>query len=293
MVNTQVVELQGLRHVHRGKVRDMYAINEQHLLMVASDRISAFDAVVGEVPKKGELLTSMSKFWFDYLKGIVPNHLVQGFEPEDVVVADDAHLVVGRALVVRRLRPVMFEAVVRGYLVGSAWADYQKTGSVCGIKLSGGLQLAERLPEPIFTPATKAALGNHDENVTFDYMVNGVGVSWAREIRELSLQLYVKASELALARGIIIADTKFEFGLDDQGELVLMDEVLTPDSSRFWQAELYQVGTNPPSFDKQYLRDWLTGVGWTGQNDTPPELPPEVRRVTAQKYTEAHHLICW
>lgn len=289
MVNTQVVELQGLRHVYRGKVRDMYEIDGGHLLMVASDRISAFDAVVGEVPKKGELLTSMSKFWFDCLKGIAPNHLVQGFEPEDVVVADDAHLVVGRALVVRRLKPIMFEAVVRGYLVGSAWADYQKTGSVCGIKLSGGLQLAERLPEPIFTPATKAALGEHDENVTFDYMVNGVGVSRAHEIRDLSLQLYAKARDHALARGIIIADTKFEFGLDQEGNLVLMDEVLTPDSSRYWPVDKYVVGRNPPSFDKQPLRDWIKASGWKEGEPIARDVLEETQRL----YQSAYRSLCF
>lgn len=289
MVNTQVVELQGLRHVYRGKVRDMYEIDGGHLLMVASDRISAFDSVVGEVPKKGQLLTSMSKFWFDCLKGIVPNHLVQGFEPEDVVVADDAHLVVGRALVVRRLKPIMFEAVVRGYLVGSAWADYQKTGSVCGIKLSGGLQLAERLPEPIFTPATKAALGEHDENVTFDYMVNGVGVSRAHEIRDLSLQLYAKARDHALARGIIIADTKFEFGLDQEGNLVLMDEVLTPDSSRYWPVDKYVVGRNPPSFDKQPLRDWIKASGWKEREPIARDVLEETQRL----YQSAYRSLCF
>ncbi len=289
MVNTQVVELQGLRHAYRGKVRDMYEIDGGHLLMVASDRISAFDAVVGEVPKKGQLLTSMSKFWFDRLKGIVPNHLVQGFEPEDVVVADDAHLVVGRALVVRRLKPIMFEAVVRGYLVGSAWADYQKTGSVCGIKLSGGLQLAERLPEPIFTPATKAALGEHDENVTFDYMVNGVGVSRAHEIRDLSLQLYAKARDHALARGIIIADTKFEFGLDQEGNMVLMDEVLTPDSSRYWPVDKYVVGRNPPSFDKQPLRDWIKASGWKEGEPIARDVLEETQRL----YQSAYRSLCF
>jgi phosphoribosylaminoimidazole-succinocarboxamide synthase len=249
--------LHGLPLLARGKVRDNYAVGEDRILMVASDRISAFDRVLpAPVPGKGVVLTRMALFWFALLADIVPNHLT-GEAPESVVAAGDVAQVRGRSMLVKRLRPVPVEAVVRGYLAGSGWKAYQAEGAVCGVALPPGLRLASRLPEPIFTPATKAAVGEHDENITFAQMEQAVGAALARRIREVSLALYARAAAHALARGIVIADTKFEFGLDERDELVLMDEVLTPDSSRFWPLAAYAEGRNPPSLDKQPLRDWL------------------------------------
>jgi len=249
--------LHGLPLLARGKVRDNYAVGEDRILMVASDRISAFDRVLpAPVPGKGVVLTRMALFWFALLADIVPNHLT-GEAPESVVAAEDVAQVRGRSMLVKRLRPVPVEAVVRGYLAGSGWKAYQAEGAVCGVALPPGLRLASRLPEPIFTPATKAAVGEHDENITFAQMEQAVGAALARRIREVSLALYARAAAHALARGIVIADTKFEFGLDERDELVLMDEVLTPDSSRFWPLAAYAEGRNPPSLDKQPLRDWL------------------------------------
>jgi len=279
----------------RGKVRDNYAVGDDRILMVASDRISAFDVIMGEpIPGKGVLLTQMALFWFDILgpKGlnICPIHLT-GDAPESVVSADEAPQVTGRSMLVKRLQPIPVEAVVRGYLAGSGWKEYQENRAVCGVPLPEGLQNASKLPEPIYTPAAKAAAGEHDENITFDRTVEMIGLDLATRIRDISIAIYKAASEIAAKKGIIIADTKFEFGLDAEGTLVLMDEVLTPDSSRYWPAESYVEGSNPPSYDKQFLRDWLEQVRINGKpwDKTPPapHLPREVIEKTAAKYQEA------
>lgn len=270
----------------KGKVRDTYIIDEQTLLMITTDRISAFDVVMNEpIVDKGCVLNQMSSFWFEYLKDVVPNHLT-GVDPLSVVLENEKTQVTGRAVVVKRLKPIMVEAVVRGYIIGTGWKDYEATGTVCGIKLPAGLQLAEKLPEPLFTPAAKADVGEHDENISFEQVVKMVGQNLAEKIREVSFELYRKASEYALTKGIIIADTKFEFGLDDEGTLHLMDEVLTADSSRYWPADEYRLGISPPSFDKQYVRDYLETLAW---NKTPPapNLPQNVIDITAGKYREA------
>src|SRR5690606_7899838 len=264
----------------------MYAVGDDKLLIVASDRISAFDVILDDpIPGKGQVLTELTEFWLKKLAHILPNHST-GIDPADVVSADERDQIAGRAVVVKRLKPILVEAVARGYLIGSGWKDYQATGSVCGIALPPGLQQASRLPEPIFTPAAKAEFGEHDENVDFDYVVNAVGRELAERIREVTLRLYAEAAEYAAGKGIIIADTKFEFGLDGDGQLHLMDEVLTPDSSRFWPASEYAVGISPPSFDKQFVRDWLETQPW---NKTPPapRLPESVLLNTAAKYREA------
>jgi phosphoribosylaminoimidazole-succinocarboxamide synthase len=280
-------DLRSLPLLSRGKVRDNYAVGEDRLLIVTSDRLSAFDVVMAEpIPDKGRVLNRMALFWFDRLADVVPNHLT-GIAPESVVSPAEAAQVAGRSMVVKRLKPIPVEAVVRGYLIGSGWKDYQASGAVCGIALPAGLRMAERLPEPIFTPAAKAEMGQHDENISFADMVATVGAPLAERIRAISLELYRRASEYAATRGIIIADTKFEFGLDDAGTLHLMDEVLTADSSRFWPVDSYRVGTSPPSFDKQYVRDYLETIsGWT-KTPPPPPLPPEVIEATAAKYREA------
>ena len=279
----------------RGKVRDNYAVGDDRILMVASDRISAFDVIMGEpIPGKGVLLTQMALFWFDILgpKGlnICPIHLT-GDAPESVVNADEAPQVTGRSMLVKRLQPIPVEAVVRGYLAGSGWKEYQESRAVCGVPLPEGLQNASKLPEPIYTPAAKAAAGEHDENITFERTVAMIGLDLATRIRDISIAIYKAASEIAAKKGIIIADTKFEFGLDAEGTLVLMDEVLTPDSSRYWPAESYVEGSNPPSYDKQFLRDWLEQVRINGKpwDKTPPapHLPREVIEKTAAKYQEA------
>jgi len=278
--------IESLPLLARGKVRDMYAVGEDKLLIVASDRISAFDVILDDpIPGKGQVLTALTEFWLQRLGDILPNHAT-GIRPEDVVASDEIDQVRGRAMVVKRLKPILVEAVARGYLIGSGWNDYQATGAVCGIRLPVGLQQAGKLPEPIFTPAAKAEFGAHDENVDFDYVVNAVGSELAVQIREVTLQLYGAAAEYAARRGILIADTKFEFGLDAAGTLHLMDEVLTPDSSRFWPADSYQEGISPPSFDKQFVRDWLLTQPW---DKTPPapRLPQEVLAKTADKYREA------
>jgi phosphoribosylaminoimidazole-succinocarboxamide synthase len=275
----------------RGKVRDNYAVGDDRILMVASDRLSAFDVVMGEpIPGKGELLTRMALFWFEQLAGIVPNHLT-GDDPESVVTEPERAQVRGRSMLVKRLKPLPIEAVVRGYLAGSGWAEYQQTQSVCGVKLPAGLQNAAKLPEPIFTPATKAEMGEHDENIDFARAAGMIGVDLATRVREVSIALYSRAAEIALAKGIIIADTKFEFGLDAAGTLTLMDEVLTPDSSRFWPVEGYREGANPPSYDKQFVRDWLEqatldGKPWNKQAPA-PALPADVISRTAAKYRDA------
>lgn len=270
----------------RGKVRDMYAVGDDKLLIVATDRISAFDVILDDpVPGKGEVLTRLTDFWLDRLAHVIPNHST-GIDAADVVAPDEREQIVGRAVVVKRLRPILVECVARGYLIGSGWNDYQATGSVCGIALPAGLRQAGRLPEPIFTPAAKAEFGLHDENVDFDYVVSQVGRELAERLREVTLRLYSEAAGFAAGKGIIIADTKFEFGLDEEGRLHLMDEVLTPDSSRFWPADGYAEGISPPSFDKQFVRDWLETQDW---DKTPPapRLPADVIEKTAAKYREA------
>ena len=278
--------LKSLPLLGRGKVRDNYAVGTDKLLIVTTDRLSAFDVIMGEpIPNKGRVLNQMADFWFAKLSHIVPNHNT-GIDPATVVAADEADQVKGRAVVVKRLEPILVEAVVRGYLAGSGWKDYQATGSVCGVELPPGLKNAEKLPEPIFTPAAKAEMGHHDENITYDEMERRIGTELSATIREISIKLYKEAAEYAATRGIIIADTKFEFGLDTRGELFLMDEVLTADSSRFWPADGYQVGTNPPSFDKQFVRDWLESTGWN-KNPPAPELPAEVVAKTREKYIAA------
>ena len=279
----------------RGKVRDNYAVGDDRILMVASDRISAFDVIMGEpIPGKGALLTQMALFWFDKLKGIVPNHLT-GDAPESVVAPGEVAQVQGRSMLVKRLKPLPVEAVVRGYLAGSGWAEYQQSRSVCGVPLPEGLSNASKLPEPIFTPAAKAEVGEHDENISFEQVEKTIGPELAAQMRDVSIALYKAAADYALTKGIIIADTKFEFGLDADGKLTLMDEVLTPDSSRYWPLAGYEAafkaGANPPSYDKQYLRDWLEtaqvdGKPW-GKTAPAPVLPAEVIEGTSGKYREA------
>jgi phosphoribosylaminoimidazole-succinocarboxamide synthase len=287
--------LSSLPLLARGKVRDNYAVGDDRILMVASDRLSAFDVIMGEpIPGKGVLLTQMALFWFDKLgpKGlaICPIHLT-GDAPESVVTPAEVVQVAGRSMLVKRLKPLPVEAVVRGYLAGSGWKEYQHNQAVCGVALPPGLQNASKLPTPIYTPAAKAAVGEHDENITFDQTVAMIGADLATRIRDISLRLYQAASEFAATKGIIIADTKFEFGLDADGTLTLMDEVLTPDSSRFWPAESYQSGTNPPSYDKQFVRDWLEQAQVDGKpwSKTPPapRVPDAVIARTAAKYQEA------
>lgn len=270
----------------RGKVRDMYAVGDDRLLIVTTDRLSAFDVVLDDpIPGKGAVLNALTQFWLGRLAHVVPNHAT-GIAPESVVASDEVDQVAGRAMVVKRLKPILVEAVVRGYLIGSGWKDYQATGAVCGIPLPAGLRLAQQLPEPIFTPAAKAEVGQHDENVSFAYVKQQVGDAMAEKIRDVSIRLYREAAAYAAERGIIIADTKFEFGLDDAGSLHLMDEVLTPDSSRFWPADSYQPGISPPSYDKQFVRDWLESQPW---DKTPPapRLPKDIIERTAAKYREA------
>ncbi|NLC37322.1 MAG: phosphoribosylaminoimidazolesuccinocarboxamide synthase [Alcaligenaceae bacterium] len=270
----------------RGKVRDMYAVGDDKLLIVATDRISAFDVILDDpVPGKGEVLTRLTDFWLEKLAHIIPNHST-GVDPADVVAPEERDQITGRAVVVKRLRPILVECVARGYLIGSGWNDYQATGSVCGIALPAGLRQAGKLPETIFTPAAKAEFGLHDENVDFDYVVTEVGQELAEKLRDITLRLYSEAAQFAASKGIIIADTKFEFGLDESGQLHLMDEVLTPDSSRFWPADGYAEGINPPSFDKQFVRDWLETQDWD-KTAPAPRLPADVLEKTAEKYREA------
>lgn len=273
--------------LHRGKVRDLYEVDAQHLLIVQTDRLSAFDVILPDpIPGKGEVLTTLSNFWFEKLSHILPNHL-SGISPVSVVSGkDEQDQVRGRAFVTRKLKPLPIEAIVRGYLVGSGWKDYQKTGKVCGIALPPGLQEAEKLPAPLFTPSTKAAVGDHDENISYEQVVELLGEERAAEVRDATVSLYQEAANYAATKGIIIADTKFEFGVDESGKLYLIDEALTPDSSRFWPAEAYVVGSNPPSFDKQFVRDWLEASDWNKQAPA-PRIPQEVLQKTADKYHEA------
>ncbi len=273
--------------LHRGKVRDIYVVDDDHLLMVTTDRLSAFDVVLPDpIPGKGAVLTAISRFWFDFSRDLLPNQLSGRSLAEVLPDPAERAPLEGRALVVRRLQALPVEAIVRGYLIGSGWKDYQASGTVCGIALPAGLQLADRLPEPIFTPSTKAAVGEHDENIDFDRAAALLGPERAAAVRDLSLALYRRAAAHALERGIIIADTKFEFGVDADGRLVLIDEVLTPDSSRFWPEADYRPGISPPSFDKQYVRDYLEGLDWD-KRPPAPHLPPEVIQRTADKYHEA------
>ena len=279
--------LTSLPLLHRGKVRDIYGVDDEHLLIVQTDRLSAFDIILPTpVPGKGRVLTALSNFWFNKLGHVIPNHL-SGIAPESVVKTDEERAQVqGRAFVVKRLQPLPIEAIVRGYLAGSGWKDYQKTGAVCGIKLPAGLREAQQLPQPLFTPSTKAAMGEHDENISFEQAIKLLGAARANEVRAATLALYTEAAEYAATKGIIIADTKFEFGVDGAGKLYLIDEALTPDSSRFWPADQYRVGSNPPSFDKQFVRDWLEASGWNKQPPA-PQVPMEVLQKTSDKYHEA------
>lgn len=282
--------IQSLQLFHQGKVRDTYVVDDEHFLMVTSDRISAFDVIMNEtVESKGKVLSRVSNFWFHKTESIIKNHLTD-IAPESVVKDHEIPLIKDRSVVVKRLQPLPVEAIVRGYLIGSGWKDYQSSGSVSGITLPKNLQQAEKLSEPIFTPSTKAAVGDHDENISFDQMANLIGEDRAKNIKDKSIEIYNFARDYALDRGIIIADTKFEFGLDDQGDLILMDEILTPDSSRFWDVDLYKIGTSPQSFDKQFLRDWLESIDWNKQ-PPPPPLPSDVIEMTKQKYQHVQHLL--
>ena len=290
MDRTPTVHTTALRHLkllHRGKVRDIYEVDAAHMLIVTTDRLSAFDVVLPDpIPHKGRVLTEISEFWFARTRAIVPNQLSGRSLDALPLEADERQMLEGRAVIVRRLKALPIEAVVRGYLIGSGWKDYQRTGSVCGIALPAGLELASRLPQPLFTPASKAPAGQHDENISYAEVEATVGAVTAARIRDTSLALYDFAAAHARERGIIIADTKFEFGLDEQGQLTLIDEVLTPDSSRFWPADTYQVGISPPSFDKQFVRDYLETLDWNKQPPA-PSLPAEIVRKTSEKYREA------
>jgi phosphoribosylaminoimidazole-succinocarboxamide synthase len=280
-------QLSGLARLHQGKVRDIYAVDERHLLIVTTDRLSAFDVVLPDpIPGKGRVLTQISNYWFARTRQIVPNHLSDYPLARAVPGAAERALIADRSMIVHRLTALPVEAVVRGYLIGSGWKDYQRTGEICGIALPRGLRLADRLPEPIFTPSTKAPRGQHDENVGFAHVEGLIGAARAAQVRDTAIALYRYAAERALARGIIIADTKFEFGVDESGALTLIDEALTPDSSRFWPVDTFRPGTSPPSFDKQYVRDYLETLDWD-KRPPAPNLPPDVIRRTSEKYQEA------
>ncbi len=283
--------IESLSLINKGKVRDIYEVDDGHLLIVTSDRLSAFDVILPDpIPGKGAVLTAVSNFWFERTKNIIANHLSDKSLAEVITDKVTCDTLKGRAIVVKKLKPLPVEAIVRGYLIGSGWKDYQNSGSVCGIDLPSGLKQAQQLPEPIYTPSTKAEVGDHDENVDFDYTVGLLGEAMAKKVRDVSLQLYKEAAEYALARGIIIADTKFEFGTDESGELVLIDEALTPDSSRFWPADSYELGVSPQSFDKQYVRDYLETLDWD-KKAPGPNLPEEVINNTAAKYKEAQDIL--
>jgi phosphoribosylaminoimidazole-succinocarboxamide synthase len=280
-------KLSGLTRISQGKVRDMYAVDDEHLLIVTTDRLSAFDVVLPDpIPGKGAVLNELTEFWMTRTSDIVANHLTD--VPVESVVKDsrEAASIAGRGMIVKRLKPLPIEAVVRGYLIGSGWKDYQTTGKVCGIALPAGLQQAQQLPEPIFTPATKAEIGDHDENISYEQVEALIGAELAARVRDLALEIYSRGAAYAAERGIIVADTKFEFGQDNAGELYLIDEVLTPDSSRFWPASEYRVGTSPPSFDKQFVRDYLETLDWD-KKAPGPKLPEEIARKTAEKYRQA------
>ncbi len=278
--------IKSLKKLHQGKVRDIYDIDDHTMLLVSTDRLSAFDVILPTgIPHKGAMLTQMANFWFEQLRDVVPNHLT-GIAPETVVATDEVEQVKGRAVVVKKLKALPLEAIVRGYLVGSGWKEYKAKGTVCDISLPAGLQLAQQLPQPLFTPSSKAAVGEHDENISVAQVEALIGKDLTVQVEKAAIALYTRAAEYARTKGIIIADTKFEFGVDEHGILHVMDEVLTPDSSRFWPADQYQVGSNPPSYDKQYVRDWLESCGW---DKTPPgpELPADVAQRTSDKYMEA------
>ncbi len=280
-------DLPHLELLNRGKVRDIFDVDDKHMLIVTSDRLSAFDVVLPQpIPGKGEVLTRVANFWFERTKGIIPNHLSDKPLSDVVPDAEQRATLGDRALIVRKLRPLPVEAIVRGYLIGSGWKDYQKSGAVCGIKLPEGMEQAAKLPEAIYTPSTKAEIGDHDENISFEETIGLLGQELAEKVRDVSIQIYSECAAYALEKGIIIADTKFEFGLDDEGNLYLIDEVLTPDSSRFWPADQYQVGISPPSYDKQFVRDYLETLDW---DKTPPgpNLPDDIVKKTAEKYREA------
>ena len=284
-------DIRSLPFLHRGKVRDIYAVGDDKLLVIQTDRLSAFDVILDDpIPRKGEVLTAMSGFWFGKLGHLVPNHMT-GIDPQSVVNGEGERAQVhGRAMVVKKFKPLAIEAIVRGYIIGSGWKDYQKTGAICGIALPAGLKEAQKLPQTIFTPSTKAPMGQHDENISFGEAEQAVGKEVARQVRDAAIMLYTQAAEYAATRGIIIADTKFEFGTDGAGRVYLIDEMLTPDSSRFWPAAQYQVGMSPPSFDKQFVRDWLETQPWN-KKPPPPRLPADVAARTGEKYREALRLL--
>lgn len=289
MSNTPLLKtnIKSLKLLHQGKVRDIYDVDEQHLLMVSSDRLSAFDVILPTgIKNKGAMLTQMANFWFNKLSHIVPNHLT-GIDPQSVVSPSEAEQLVGRAVVVKKLKPLPVEAIVRGYIIGSGWKDYQATGGICGINLPKGLKLAQQLPEPIFTPSSKAAVGDHDENITIPALESLIGKDMTQKVKDVAIRLYQEAASYALTKGIIIADTKFEFGLDNNGVLHVMDEVLTPDSSRFWPLDSYEAGKNPQSYDKQYVRDWLETLDWD-KTAPGPALPADVADKTSEKYLEVY-----
>ena len=284
-------KLPDFKMLHRGKVRDIYDIDDQHMLIITSDRLSAFDVILPQaIPGKGEVLTRVANFWFDRTQNILPNQRTS-LKVEDVITDEETREWLGdRVMVVRKLKALPVEAIVRGYIIGSGWKDYQANGSVCGIELPSGLQLADKLPEPIFTPSTKAAVGEHDENIDFEATKNLLGAEMAEQVRDATLRIYQECADYARTKGIIIADTKFEFGLGEDGQLTLIDEVLTPDSSRFWPADQYQPGISPPSFDKQFVRDYLETLDWN-KKAPGPELPQEIIDKTAEKYREAERLL--
>ena len=282
--------LSSLPFLHRGKVRDLYAVGDDKLLVIQTDRLSAFDVILPTpIPGKGRVLTELSNFWFKKLSHVIPNHLT-GITPESVVSEADRAQVAGRSMVVKKLKPLLVEAVVRGYIIGSGWSDYKKTGTVCGIRLPAGLQQAQKLPQVLFTPSSKAPAGQHDENITYAEVEVIVGAELAAQVRRVSIQLYSEAADFAATRGVIIADTKFEFGVDANNKLVLIDEILTPDSSRFWPAAEYRTGISPPSFDKQIIRDWLETTTWN-KKPPAPTPPPEVLARTSDKYREVQRLL--
>lgn len=282
--------LKSLPFLHRGKVRDLYAVGEDHLLVVQTDRLSAFDVILDDpIPNKGKVLTTMSNFWFKKFGHLMPNHMTD-IDPLSLVAAEEHEQIEGRSIVVKKFKPLAIEAIVRGYIIGSGWKDYQKTGMVCGHALPAGLQEGQKLPQVLFTPSTKAPMGQHDENISFAQAEAIVGAEIAAKVRDLTIQLYTEAAAFAATKGIIIADTKFEFGLDADNNIYLIDEILTPDSSRFWPAASYQVGMSPPSFDKQFVRDWLETQPWNKQAPA-PHLPLEVAQKTADKYAEALRLL--
>ena len=283
-------DIKSLPFVHRGKVRDIYAVGDDKLLVIQTDRLSAFDVVLDDpIPGKGKILTEMSNFWFKKFGNLMPNHTTD-IDPLTVVAPEEREQIKGRAIVVKKLKALPIEAIVRGYIIGTAWKDYKKTGVVCGIALPEGLKEAQKLPETIFTPSTKAGVGEHDENISFEKMEELVGKDIAKRVRDYAIALYTHAADYAAGKGIIIADTKFEFGLDDKGQVHLIDEILTPDSSRFWPVSSYQTGNSPPSFDKQFVRDWLESQPWNKKAPA-PKLPDEIAEKTADKYSEALRML--